>query len=160
MGEFKITVTRGKSLDKSFSVAFDGPILVGRSHDADVRLKEDDISGRHVRFEKTENGVSAVILGRFGVKVNEKPYGKGESVVVRAGDVFELGGKARFRIDELGIDEPGRPRFRAADDDALTGETKMMTGATQFTEATRAAGDLETKATAFVAESDRPPCPA
>ena len=154
MGEFKITVTRGKSLDESFSVAFDGPILVGRSHESNIRLKEDDVSGRHVRFEKTESGVFAIILGRFGAKINEKPYEKDETVAVRAGDVFELGGKARFRIDELGIDEPGGPRSRAADDEALTGETKLMTGVTQFTEATRVESDFETKATAFVAESD------
>lgn len=174
MGEFKITVTRGKSLDKSFSMAFDGPILIGRSHEANVRLKEDDVSGRHVRFEKSGGGVSAIILGRFGVKINEKPYEKGESVVVKVGDVFELGGKARFRIDELGLDGAGEEPA-PAESDALTGETKMMTGATEFTEATRAVGETatfatvavtnptptegpkpseETKATAFVAESD------
>ena len=133
MAEMKVTITGGRNnLGEQLTVQFDGPVLVGRSHAAAIRFsnEEPDVSGRHLEFSCEDGRVWVRNLKRT-VKVNGVDLVPDERREVRVGDSFEIGVRARFRVDALpGVEDP-----QAGDASTVTGETRMMTEATFATQA-------------------------
>ena len=106
--KLKITFTGGGSIGDTVEVPVSGTVLVGRSHSAAIRLKEADVSGRHLEIVRTAEGFYARNLSRFGSKVDGRHVSEGEQVDIRRGSVIEVGARARFRIDALpsaGLDD-------------------------------------------------------
>ena len=129
--ELKITFTGGSLLGEERVIALDQPILMGRSHSTDIRLKEADVSGRHVEVKWVEDGIYATCLSRHGFQWNGLNIGEGESQRLSVGDVVSLGTRVRFRID--GVSRAGETSNQA---DSSTTATRVAmtqgTVATQF----------------------------
>ena len=64
--EVKITFTGGSLLGEERVLSLETPVLIGRSHSADVRLKEPDVSGRHIELQWVAGGVNAKCLSQHG----------------------------------------------------------------------------------------------
>ena len=128
MAELKVTITGGrKNLGEEMTVALDGPVIVGRSHSAAIRFsnEEADVSGKHLEFTM-EGGQLWVRNLKRDIKVNGAALATGGRRSVKAGDSFEIGTRARFRVDSVsGVD--------GAEADApssATGATQVMTEGT------------------------------
>ena len=100
-GQIKITFTGGSLLGEERAMALDGFSVIGRSHSAAVRLKEPDVSGKHIEFREVKGGVEAFCLSQNGFDLNGTHVSKGECRPVCAGDVLLLGSKVRIRIDAV-----------------------------------------------------------
>ena len=96
-----ITFTGGSRLGDEVTVAFRGSVLVGRSHVVEIRVKESDVSGKHLEIFKDGDGFLARNLSRFGSTVDGVVLSAASTVPVRVGSVVELGAQVRFRIDAL-----------------------------------------------------------
>lgn len=159
----QITFTGGALLGDERTFSIDVPVVFGRSHSADVRLKEADVSGRHAEMLML-GGVPCIrCLSRHGLVLGVDKVAEGEIRHISPGDVVSLGVHVRFRIDKIGdISGDGM--------ESMTFETRAMTGSVTF--ATRAAhegnddaGTLESFAQRGVleeapvsdSESPRPP---
>ena len=105
--EMKITFTGGMLLGEERTLPVESPILLGRSHSADIRLKEADVSGKHVEIRSSEAGLYATCLSRHGFQWNGLDIAEGESQRLSPGDVVSLGSRVRFRID--GISDAAAP---------------------------------------------------
>ena len=128
MAELKVTITGGrKNLGEEMTVAMDGPVIVGRSHSAAIRFsnEEADVSGKHLEFV-VEGGRLWVRNLKRDIKVNGAGLATGERRPVKSGDSFEIGTRARFRIDSIsGTDDAETDAPSSA-----TGATRAMTDAT------------------------------
>lgn len=124
--ELKITFTGGDNLGDERSLAVERPILIGRSHSADIQIskKDADVSGRHIEFREDGDGVSAVCLSRNGFLLNGERIAEGQSRLILAGDVLALGKRVRIRIDKIGGSSAA-----AAADDSETVATGVLTEA-------------------------------
>lgn len=128
MAELKVTITGGrKNLGEEMTVALDGPVIVGRSHSASIRFsnEEADVSGKHLEFS-VEGGQLLVRNLKRDIKVNGAVLATGERRPVKSGDSFEIGARARFRIDSIsGVDDA-----EADAPSSATGATRAMTEGT------------------------------
>ena len=155
--QIKITFTGGSLLGEERTLPLDGFAVLGRSHSAAVRLKEPDVSGRHLEFREEADGVHAVCLSRNGFNLNGANVCEGESRVVRADDVLMLGTRVRIRIDS--VMTGGRPSPSASDEATFATRaiepSATATVATQFATPDRvaAASASETFAT-LVADAE------
>lgn len=131
--QIKITFTGGSLLGEERTLPLDGFAVLGRSHSAAVRLKEPDVSGRHLEFREEADGVHAVCLSRNGFNLNGANVCEGESRVVRADDVLMLGTRVRIRIDS--VMTGGRPSPSASDE--ATFATMAIEPSATATEATQ-----------------------
>ena len=113
--QIRITFTSGSLLGEERILALDEPAVLGRSHSAAVRLKEPDVSGKHIEFRDEVDGVSAFCLSRNGFTLNGSIVAEGESRKLRADDVLTLGARVRLRIDTV---IAGSAASFAADDEA------------------------------------------
>lgn len=86
--QFKLVVEEGEQRGDVFLVG-DGDTLIGRSRSADIHLRQSDISARHLRISRLENGITAENLSRFGTLLDGKPLT--DSVAVRPGQRLKLG---------------------------------------------------------------------
>ena len=133
--ELKITFTGGSLLGEERDLSLDAPVLLGRSHSADIRLKEPDVSGRHLELLLGDDGPCAVCLSRHGFTLNGETVAEGGRRRLSPGDVVSLGSRARFRVDDIS-------RGGAESDDASTTATRaFMSGDTVATQFARP-GDL------------------
>lgn len=100
--KLRITFTGGERIGDTLDVDMvGGSVLVGRSHSAVVRLKEADVSGKHLEIVRTADGFRLRNLSRFGSKVDGKHLAEGEEAPLRRGSVVEIGARERFRVDAL-----------------------------------------------------------
>ena len=118
--EVKITFTGGENLGDEMVLSLASSILFGRSHSADVRLKEADVSGRHMEFRAGEDGVYAACISRHGFLLNGENVVEGTQWKIAPGDVLSLGSRVRIRIDSISGGD-------AAAAEPVTGETRFMT---------------------------------
>ena len=134
-GQVKITFTGGSLLGEERTIQLDGFAMLGRSHSATVRLKEPDVSGRHLEFRAEADGVYAVCLSRNGFTLNGGAVSEGDSRKISVDDVVMLGSRVRFRVDAVlddsrdDVPEVSTFATRAADPGATA------TIATQFAKA-------------------------
>lgn len=106
----KITVMGEDGRERAMSFDLSKPVLVGRTHLADVRLTEADVSGRHFEFVGGASGCEARVLSRNGMVVDGKVYETGVTVPLSSGSVIAVGSKARIRVDGLPLpDSPSEP---------------------------------------------------
>lgn len=85
-----LRVTRGPRELTGVSVPLSGPVVIGRSPDADLVIADDFVSGIHAKIVPTADGYSLEDLGSTnGTLVNGQPATRPLSIV--AGDVIELG---------------------------------------------------------------------
>lgn len=96
-----ITFTGGSRLGDEVVVAFGRGVLVGRSHVAQIRVMESDVSGKHLEIFKDGGGFAVRNLSRFGSTVDGVVLSDGSTASVRVGSVIEIGAQVRFRIDAL-----------------------------------------------------------
>jgi len=100
--KIRITFTGGGRIGDTVDVEMvGGCVLVGRSHSAAVRLKEADVSGRHLEIVRTAEGFRARNLSRFGSKVDGRQLSEGAEAPLKRGSVVEIGARERFRVDAL-----------------------------------------------------------
>ena len=86
-----IRVTRGPREITGVSVPLTGPVIIGRSPDADLVIADDFVSGTHARITPTEGGPVIEDLGSTnGTLVNGQPATR--RLPLAAGDVIDLGG--------------------------------------------------------------------
>ena len=131
--EIKITFTDGSLLGEEIVVPLGAPVLIGRSHSADVRLKEADVSGKHIELQWANGGVNAKCLSRHGFQWNGLDIAEGEVQRLSPRDVVTLGSRARFRVDGVskgGAEESSKPEEGATL--ATRALTADATAATQF----------------------------
>ena len=138
-GKFCITFTGGGRIGDAVELTPGELVLVGRSHSADIRVKESDVSGRHLEIVLEDGKWGARNIGRFGSRVDGRELVGNSVAPLKKGSVVEIGSKVRFRIDSLPVDgaDEGHTSSR--------GGIGRQTGVTQFsggeTMATRFSGD-------------------
>lgn len=67
-----------------------GSVLVGRSPECNLVIRDERSSRHHALFRVVEDGVEVVPLGRTGIRVNGSP--RHEAAALSTGDVVELAG--------------------------------------------------------------------
>jgi hypothetical protein len=85
-----LRVTKGPREITGISIPLDGPVIIGRSPDADLVIADDFVSGRHARIVPADDGPVLEDLGSTnGTLVNGQPATR--PIGLSAGDVVELG---------------------------------------------------------------------
>ena len=85
-----LRVTKGPREVTGVTLPLDGPLLIGRSPDADLVIADDFVSSTHARIMPVEGGLVLEDLGSTnGTLVNGQPARR--PLPVAAGDVIELG---------------------------------------------------------------------
>ena len=114
----KITFIRGSLKGRTLEFEPGSTHSAGRSHACELHCSEDDVSGRHVRFDTGLDGiVSMTVESRYGAFVNGAKVAQGETVELRSGDEVRLGKSIEFSVEA------------DADDDQTVlapGETTLM----------------------------------
>jgi hypothetical protein len=99
--KIQIKIVGGEEAGQSVERDLVASLLVGRSHKADVRLREADVSGRHFEFVRGETGCCVRVLSRNGLTVDGCAVGEGEVVPVRVGSRIEAGSEAKLEVVAL-----------------------------------------------------------
>lgn len=169
--EIVLTVTGGTGLGGEAAFTLDEPLLIGRSHSAQMRFREPDVSGKHLEIRRDRDGVWVRCLSRHGFLFNGRErVQEGEMRKLSSGDSFMLGSRASFRVDSISCerlppeDEELNDPPKSVDATGFTGETKpLLSGTlgtvpytTGATEATRPVGDVLTQGTAVLNAETRP----
>jgi hypothetical protein len=68
-----------------------GTILVGRSPDAGLRLKEQYVSREQMQFQLSQDGWTVQCLSSRRTRINGKKYKRGKRVLLDTGDVLSVG---------------------------------------------------------------------
>jgi len=85
-----LRVTRGPRELTGVSVPLSGPVVIGRSPDADLVIADDFVSGIHAKVVPTADGYALEDLGSTnGTLLNGQPATR--PLTIAAGDVIELG---------------------------------------------------------------------
>ena len=85
-----LRVTRGPREITGISIPLTGPVIIGRSPDADLVIADDFVSATHARIVPADDGIVLEDLGSTnGTLVNGQPATRPLSL--SAGDVIELG---------------------------------------------------------------------
>ena len=95
----KVTVVEGAEKGSEFTLDLSKPLMVGRSHSADIRLSEADVSGKHFEFVQDASDVVVKVLSRNGLLVDGKLIGEGKTAPVRGGTRLRVGGKVKLVVD-------------------------------------------------------------
>ncbi len=94
-----LRVARGPRELTGVSVPLSGPVVIGRSPDADLVIADDFVSGIHAKIVPSPDGYSLEDLGSTnGTLVNGQPATRPLSIA--AGDVIELG-QNRLEVGRL-----------------------------------------------------------
>lgn len=94
-GALALRVTRGPREVTGVSVPLSGPVLIGRSPDADLVIADDFVSATHARVSISESGPVLEDLGSTnGTLLNGQPVTR--AMPFSSGDAIELG---RNRIE-------------------------------------------------------------
>ena len=85
-----IRVTRGPSEITGISIPLAGPVVIGRSPDADLVIADDFVSSTHAKIVPDDDGFTLTDLGSTnGTLVNGQPATR--PLAIGAGDIIELG---------------------------------------------------------------------
>lgn len=85
-----LTIARGPRALEGTSLALDGPVLIGRSPDADIVIGDEFVSARHAKIVPLGNGAVVEDLGSTnGTFVNGERV-RGQRIV-EPGDVIDIG---------------------------------------------------------------------
>ena len=85
-----LRVTKGPREVTGVTLPLDGPLLIGRSPDADLVIADDFVSSTHARIMPVEGGLVLEDLGSTnGTLVNGQPATR--PLQIAAGDIIELG---------------------------------------------------------------------
>ncbi|MBN1192224.1 MAG: FHA domain-containing protein [Coriobacteriia bacterium] len=88
--ELAIRVVTGPKEVTGISVPLSGPVVIGRSPDADLVIADDFVSSTHAKIVPSDDGFTLEDLGSTnGTLVNGQPATR--PLPVSAGDVIELG---------------------------------------------------------------------
>ena len=100
---WKITVVAGLEKGASFSFPAEQAVVIGRSHTAQLRVAEPDVSGRHVELS-VKGGVPVLVnFSRFPALFNGNEVATGEAAVIGVGDVLRLGAELSLRFDSIPV---------------------------------------------------------
>lgn len=99
-----ITCTSGSREGERISFDLKNPVLIGRSHSVQIRLREADVSGRHAEITKSDSGVHITCHSRHGLRVDGEDVNVEESRTLSVGDEITIGGQVRFRVDNIDED--------------------------------------------------------
>ena len=95
-------------LNFTYDYEGDGPLVVGRLKECDLRIADSDVSRKHLRIERTAVGFVVIDEGsRNGVLVNGKRLEGSASIAI--GDLLQLGPAVSVRFGE-----PGSAKLKAA----------------------------------------------
>ena len=120
MNDWKVTVIGGNKNGNDYSFSSISPVLVGRTHVADLRLEEGDVSGRHVELLMEGGRAKVKNLSRRVLRVDGHEIPTGETVPVKTGSTLYLGSRVRLRIDSVPHSLSAR---QASDEDAFSLES-------------------------------------
>lgn len=99
---WKVTVVGGDENGMDFTFPANKSVLIGRSRSADLRLKEPDVSGRHVELFVDVDGTPQIRnLSRYTTWVNSREMPSGATLPLAVGDTVELGRRVRVRVDAV-----------------------------------------------------------
>lgn len=85
-----IRVTRGPREITGISIPLDGPVVIGRSPDADLVIADDFVSSAHAKIVPADGVLTLTDLGSTnGTLVNGQPATR--PLPIAAGDIIELG---------------------------------------------------------------------
>lgn len=147
---WRFTVIGGNENGNDFTFPSGHPVLVGRSHAADLRLSEPDVSGRHVEFALEDGGAVLRVLSRFSLHLNANELTTGQQAVVKAGDTVSIGARMRLRVDAVPrrVEPPTEEFVGDVMDDAPLAmmEESSRTGSGFGTNAETRLADMETVA--------------
>ena len=101
MNDWKVTVIGGNKNGNDYSFSADSPVLVGRTHVADLRLEEGDVSGRHVEFIMEGGQAKVRNLSRRALRIDSNEIQTGETAPAKTGSTLYLGSRVRVRIDAV-----------------------------------------------------------
>ncbi len=120
-GTWKLTIIGGDENGSDFTLPSDKPVVIGRSHSADLRLVEPDISGRHVELFVTEDGEAQMRnLSRFSTWIGSREIASGAAAPIGVRDAIELGRHVRVRMNAVpgAAEPPASPASPAPNPDA------------------------------------------
>ena len=92
-GCWRLTVVGGAENGKDFVLPGDRPVVIGRSHSADMRLTEPDVSGRHIELVADGGSCKARNLSRYASRINGVEMASGAEGAVKAGDATQHHGR-------------------------------------------------------------------
>ena len=101
--QFRLVVEEGEQKGAVFPVG-DGDTLIGRSHSADVRLRQPDVSARHVRIARFGSEIVVENLSRFGTLLDGEPLS--EPVAMHPGQRLQLGDNTVIVMNTVPDDLP------------------------------------------------------
>lgn len=101
MNDWKVTVIGGNKNGNDYSFPADSPVLVGRTHVADLRLEEGDVSGRHVELFMEGGRAKVRNLSRRAMRIDADEVLSGETTLAKVGSTLYLGSRVRVRIDTV-----------------------------------------------------------
>ena len=156
--KLKITFTGGDQIGEEVERELSSTLLVGRSHSADIRVKEPDVSGKHLEIVRRDDGCFVRNVSRFPAKVDGKSLNTGEEAPLRKKSLVEIGSHLRMRIDGLpqGPVRPGdggTPSVPERGTESLTNATVFAGEDTFATVAGEVPADLNEVAHGCVEES-------
>lgn len=96
-----ITFTSGSREGERISFGLKNAILMGRSHSAQIRLFEFDVSGRHAEIMPSDGGVQIICHSRQGLRVNGNIVSMDERRSLSVGDEIAIGRQVRFTVDDI-----------------------------------------------------------
>ena len=123
---WRLTVVGGALNGIDFTFPADKVVLIGRSHTADLRMKEADVSGKHLNLFVRDDGTPCLrnLSGHPGAtKVNGEDYEAGAEIPVVARDYIGLGNKVKIRLDAVPMPQKDEQMSASI---SLTGETSWM----------------------------------
>ena len=123
---WRLTVVGGALNGIDFTFPADKVVLIGRSHTADLRMKEADVSGKHLNLFVRDDGTPCMrnLSGHPGAtKVNGEDYEAGAEIPVVARDYIWLGNKVKIRLDAVPMPQKDEQMSASI---SLTGETSWM----------------------------------
>lgn len=130
--DWKLTIVGGDLNGNEFSFPATAVILVGRTHTADIRIKELDVSGRHLELRTIDSAPTLVNITRNSVtRLNGVEVTTGCTCPVSRGDVIEVGGKVRVRVDSVPSQDPPQPESQTS---TGTLATQWMSGGAMATD--------------------------
>ena len=117
---FLLKITAGKNTGSEFTLR-DGKNLVGRSRSSDIRVFNEDVSGKH--FSIDINGETATLnnISGYGTRVDGVLVH--QSIELASGQVIEAGNTLKFIFEATGSEEASEAENNTLE---LTGVTKFV----------------------------------
>lgn len=136
-----LTFTGGSRLGDTVVLDLSAPVLVGRSSEAQLKLRDPSkkTSGHHFEIRATASGVDVACLGQRGMKVGKHQLAAGQVAPLAKGALIELPDGSRLRVDDISAPRRGGPAAFSFDDEQTVSPQDRPT---------------ETRSTAFIGARD------